>query len=82
MKIVAVDGRSWSPEVLHDAIKTAAKSTAPLEMLVENSGFNQSHKLDYHAGERYPHLERDAAKPDVLSEIIKARRANSIAGMR
>jgi hypothetical protein len=28
-------------------------------------------KLDYHDGERFPHLERDASKPDLLEQIIK-----------
>jgi hypothetical protein len=27
--------------------------------------------LDYHDGEKYPHLERDAAKPDLLTQILK-----------
>jgi hypothetical protein len=30
-------------------------------------------KLDYHDGEKYPLLERDASKPDLLSEILKPR---------
>jgi predicted metalloprotease with PDZ domain len=32
------------------------------------------YKLNYHGGERYPHLERDSTKPDVLGEVIKSRR--------
>jgi hypothetical protein len=28
-------------------------------------------KLDYHGGERYPHLVREANVPDVLEEILK-----------
>ncbi len=28
-------------------------------------------KVDYHGGERYPHLERDSSKPDVLSKIVE-----------
>jgi hypothetical protein len=27
-------------------------------------------KVDYHSGEKYPHLERDSSKPDLLTEII------------
>jgi len=29
--------------------------------------------VNYHDGERYPHLERDSTKPDVLGEVIKSR---------
>ena len=28
-------------------------------------------KLDYHGGEKFPHLVRDESKPDLLSDIIK-----------
>src|SRR3989442_9166918 len=31
----------------------------------------KTYKLDYHGGERFPHLERDASKPDLLDQIIK-----------
>ena len=40
---------------------------------VENTEYYRTFKLDYHEGEKYPHLVRDESKPDVLSEIIKAR---------
>jgi hypothetical protein len=30
------------------------------------------HRVDYHGGERYPHLVRDGPSADLLSEIIKA----------
>jgi len=73
MKLVSINGRSWSSDALHDAIAATKTSAAPLEFLVENGSFQQSYKLDYRGGERYPHLERDAAKPDLLSEIIKPR---------
>jgi hypothetical protein len=39
-------------------------------LLVENSDYYEIYKLDYHGGEKYPHLVRDESKPDVLSEII------------
>jgi hypothetical protein len=28
--------------------------------------------MDYHGGLHYPHIERDAARPDYLSEIVHA----------
>jgi predicted metalloprotease with PDZ domain len=73
MKLIAVNGRHYSPEVLRDALREGKSSTAPLELLVENTDYFNTYKLDYHAGERYPHLVRDESKPDLLSEIYKAK---------
>lgn len=73
MKIIAVNGQRFSPEVLHDAIKAAKSGSEPIELLVENTDYFKTFKLDYHEGERYPHLVRDESKPDLLSEIIKAK---------
>jgi predicted metalloprotease with PDZ domain len=73
MKLIAVNGRKFSAEVLRDAIKAAKNSTAPIELLVENSDYFKTYKLDYHGGERYPHLVRDESKPDLLTDILKAK---------
>src|SRR5882762_8004249 len=73
MKIVAVNGRRFSADVLHEAIKAAKGGSDPIELLVENTDYYKTFKLDYHEGERYPHLVRDESKPDLLSEIIKAK---------
>jgi predicted metalloprotease with PDZ domain len=73
MKLIAVNGRHYSPEVLRDALRTGKTSTAPLELLVENTDYFKTYALDYHGGERYPHLVRDDSKPDLLSEIYKAQ---------
>ena len=73
MKLVAVNGRRFSPEVLKDALKAAKDGTAPIELLVENTDYYKTYKIDYHGGEKYPHLVRDESKPDLLSDILKAR---------
>ena len=73
MKVVAVNGRRFSPEILRDAIKYAKNGTAPIELLVENSDYYKTYKLDYHGGESYPHLVRDDSKPDLLTDILKAK---------
>jgi predicted metalloprotease with PDZ domain len=74
MKLVAVNGRAWSEDVLHDAIKATA-SGVPLELLVENTEYFKTCRLDYRGGERYPWLERIPGKPDVLSELIAPKAA-------
>ncbi len=73
MKVVAVNGRRFTTEVLRDALKAGKTNSQPLELLVENTDYYKTYKLDYHGGEKYPHLVRDDSKPDMLSEIIKAR---------
>jgi len=73
MKVVAVNSRKFSPEILRDAIKSAKTGSAPIELLVENADYYKTYKLDYHGGEMYPHLVRDASKPDLLTDILKAK---------
>jgi predicted metalloprotease with PDZ domain len=73
MKLIAVNGRRFSPEILREAIKAGKNSPDSLELLVENTDYYKTYKLDYHGGERYPHLVRDESKPDLLTEIYKAK---------
>ena len=71
MKVIAVNGRRFSPTVLRDALKAGKNSSAPLELLVENGEFFKTYPIDYHGGEKYPHLERDSGRPDLLGDIIR-----------
>ncbi len=71
MEIVAVNGKKFSKDVIHDAIKAAKGGNQPIELLVENDGFYRTLRVNYHEGEKYPALVRDESKPDVLSDIIK-----------
>jgi predicted metalloprotease with PDZ domain len=73
MKVIAVNGRRFSADGLHDAIKAAKNSTATVDLLVENDDYYKTYKLDYHDGEKYPHLVRDESKADLLSDILKAK---------
>jgi predicted metalloprotease with PDZ domain len=70
MKIVAVNSRTFSVGRLRDAIKGAAHSDAPIELIVTNSDYYETVHIDYHGGLRYPHLERIEAQPDLLGSII------------
>jgi predicted metalloprotease with PDZ domain len=73
MKVIAVNGRHFSPEILRDAIKSTKTGTTPIELLVENTDYYKTYKIDYHDGESYPHLVRDQSKPDLLTDILKAK---------
>ncbi len=68
MIVMAVNGKRYSRDVLHDALK--ASKTRPVELLLENGDDVATYKLDYSGGERYPDLEREASRPDVLSRIV------------
>ncbi len=71
MKLVAVNGRAWTADNFRAAVKTAATNSAPIELLIENGDYFKSYRLDYHGGEKYPCLERDPNRPDLLAEIIR-----------
>lgn len=73
MKLIAVNGRKWSREVVHDAIRAAQKTKQPIEVIVENKQFIKTYTLAYYEGDKYPHLERVESQPDLLSQIISAR---------
>jgi predicted metalloprotease with PDZ domain len=73
MKLVAVNGRAFSTDVLRDALLAGKTGSEPLELLIENTEYYKTYKLDYHGGEKYPHLVRDDAKQDMLTDIIKPR---------
>ncbi len=73
MKLVAVNSRKWNPEDLHAAIKQAKGGREPIELLIENEDFFQTYRVDYHGGERFPHLEKISGKPDLLGEIAKMK---------
>ncbi|MGZ3518066.1 MAG: M61 family metallopeptidase [Vulcanimicrobiaceae bacterium] len=70
MKVAAVDGQEFSPDVLEYAIKTAQHSSAPIEMLVNHDGWYGTYRLDYHGGLKYPHLVRVKTNPDMLAKIM------------
>ncbi|MEO8596388.1 MAG: M61 family peptidase [Candidatus Solibacter sp.] len=70
VKLIAVNTRQYTPTVLREAIAKSATDPKPLELLVKNGEFYQTYRVDYHSGERYPHLTRDAGTPDLLSQIV------------
>ncbi|MBI3665416.1 MAG: M61 family metallopeptidase [Acidobacteria bacterium] len=72
-QLMAVNGRRLSREFVRAAIRAAKTTSEPLELLVKNGEYYTAYRLDYHQGEKYPHLERDPARPDLLREIIRPR---------
>jgi predicted metalloprotease with PDZ domain len=72
-KLIAVNGRQYTVEVMQDALNGAKGSAEPIELLVKNGEFYKTHRVDYHDGQQYPRLERVAGKPDVLAEILRSK---------
>jgi predicted metalloprotease with PDZ domain len=69
--LVAVNGRKFNPDILHDALKAGKGNGPNLELLVMNGDYFKTFTLNYHDGEKFAHLVRDESKPDILSDIIK-----------
>lgn len=73
MMLVAVNGRKFDtghPERLLDAITAAKDQSRNVTLLMVDQEFYKSYDIDYHGGNRYPHLVRDESQPDRLSRII------------
>jgi predicted metalloprotease with PDZ domain len=73
MKILAVNGRAFTPDVLKAAVHNTLEAGPAVELIVENTGYYKVVKLNYHGGERYPRLERVAGTPDRLDDILKSQ---------
>jgi len=76
MKVVAVNGREFTPQVLRLALQAGTTSKAPLRLRVLNDGYYKTCTVDYHGGERFPHLVREAGRPDLLDEMLKPLATN------
>jgi predicted metalloprotease with PDZ domain len=74
MELLAVNGKQWTPDNLREAIRQAKGSSEPIELLLRNDDYYKTVKIDYHGGERYPHLEATGA-PDLLDQIAHRRAA-------
>jgi predicted metalloprotease with PDZ domain len=73
MKLLAVNDRRWTAEVLRQAVAATRAGKAPLRLLLENQDYFKTFTLEYADGEKYPHLQRDESKPDRISAIFKPR---------
>ncbi len=75
--ITSVNGRQFTATVLREEVQGAAKTPGridePIDLVVRSGEYTSTRKVDYHGGERYPHLERRNGKPDLLTEIVQPR---------
>jgi len=80
MKIVSVNGTQFSAQVLADAIHAAQGNKKAITVAAQNSGFTRTYEIQYHGGDRYPHLERDPTQADLLSETLRPLVGTTAAG--
>jgi predicted metalloprotease with PDZ domain len=70
MKIVSVNNREFSSQALHETLRQSTTTSTALELLVSSDERISTLHVDYHGGEKYPHLQRDASKADMLRDIL------------
>ncbi len=68
MKLVGVNGRHWSTDLLRDALK-ASQANGTIELLVDNGEFFRTAVVPWKQGLRYPQLVRGAGE-DILTQIL------------
>jgi len=73
VKLIAVNGDKFTPDILKDAIAAAKSAPAPIELLVQSGDTFATVKVNYHGGLRYPRLERLDDTPDRIGDIAKPR---------
>jgi len=73
-KLVGVNHRVYSADLLRQAIVNAETSPEPIDLLTLTDGYYGEFQVNYHQGLRSPHLSRIAGKPDLLSKILQPRR--------
>ncbi|MGC2639355.1 MAG: M61 family peptidase [Acidobacteriaceae bacterium] len=72
MKVVGVNGRVFTHDILENAVAAAAKDpSTPIALMVVIDDYYHTFTVNYHGGDKYPHLVRDDAKPDYLDDLIK-----------
>jgi predicted metalloprotease with PDZ domain len=71
MKVISVDGHSYSPEALTESI--AHPHNGKISLIVSNFATVQTREVQYAGGVRNPHLEQIPGSHDYLSEILAPR---------
>jgi C-terminal processing protease CtpA/Prc len=73
-RITSINGRQFTAALLRDAVQMAGNGGEPIELVVKNGDYFSTHNVDYRGGEKYPHLERASGRPDLLADIVRARK--------
>lgn len=76
VKVVGVNHRVYSADLLRLAIINAETTSQPIDLLTISSGYYADFAVDYHQGLRSPHLTQITGKPDLLTPILAPRRSD------
>jgi len=71
--VIAIDGRKFSSDVLHDALVAHKGGKQPLQLIVASDDRYRIVDVPVFTGERFPHLMRDATQPDELAKVYAPR---------
>jgi predicted metalloprotease with PDZ domain len=72
LQIVAINGRQFSTDELKRVVRDSKSNSAPIKFTTMNAGTLETHEIQYHDGNRYPHLERVEGSPDYMDEALKS----------
>jgi predicted metalloprotease with PDZ domain len=73
VKLIAVNGRQYTPTVLRETVAKTATGAKPIELLIKTGEYYETHRVEYTGGEKYPHLVRVEGREDLLSSIVASR---------
>ena len=69
-KLIAVNNRQFTATgSARRRPENRDRSRSPSNCWSRSGEYYSVHRVEYHGGEKYPHLERDESKPDLLTKI-------------
>jgi predicted metalloprotease with PDZ domain len=74
MRIVGVNHRVYSADLLRQAIVNAETTQQAIDLLTLTDGYYSEFSVAYHQGLRSPHLSRIAGQADLLTTILQPQR--------
>lgn len=77
LKLIAVNHQRFSVAELERALRDSKTNQGTIEIEADNAGKLEVHEIQYHGGNRFPHLERVSGTPDYLDEILKPLTASA-----
>jgi predicted metalloprotease with PDZ domain len=77
MKLIAVNGRRWTAEIMKDSLRAAHETHQPIEIIAQNGDYFRTYSIAYYDGEKVPHLERAEGRPDLLTNILMSKTGQS-----
>jgi predicted metalloprotease with PDZ domain len=69
-QIIGIDGRTFDPDRLRDAVKAAKGTNEPIHLLVQAGDTIRQVDLDWHGGLRYPRLEPTSDGKGTLDALL------------